>query len=140
MKVRLIFNRFVFVFTVVTIGIFLTLPVKVIAENENKMSEYDSAGTNLGKTAFIQKTVSNPFVREQKISFQTKKAGFVELWIETPQGELIRNLMASHKKSGRHEISWDGLDELQRRVKNGVYICTLKFDNVRDVHTITVLR
>jgi len=140
MKVRLIVKRIVFAAMVVAISMFLTLPKNAVAENENKMSEYDSAGTHLEKTAFIQKSISNPFAREQRISFETKKDGFVELSIETPQGEHIKSLMASHKKSGQYEVSWDGLDEFQRRVKNGVYICTLEFDSVRDVHSITVLR
>ncbi|OGC02481.1 hypothetical protein A2V82_10105 [candidate division KSB1 bacterium RBG_16_48_16] len=67
----------------------------------------------------------NPFNPATTIPFSLEKSGNVTLYIYNLLGETIRAFSQNHD-AGRHEIKWDGLDNLGRPVTSGIYIYKLE--------------
>ena len=68
----------------------------------------------------------NPVTTGTQISFELPQAGKVELSIYSPDGRLVRTLLAEERAAGRHAIAWDGADEAGRRVPGGAYFYRLR--------------
>jgi uncharacterized delta-60 repeat protein len=63
----------------------------------------------------------NPFNPETKFVFALPRAGDVKLSIYSITGQLVRALVDGKMAAGRHEITWNGQDQLSQVVANGVY-------------------
>jgi hypothetical protein len=58
-------------------------------------------------------------------------ASRIQLKIYDLTGRLVRTLVDEIQQPGYYKVSWDGLDESGRRVKNGVYVCRIAISSVR---------
>ena len=82
----------------------------------------------------------NPFNPVTKIDFEIPKSGNVSLQIFDIQGRLVVELVNSNLHSGRHSISWNGLDAARKPVVSGVYIYRLTSDALVEIKKMTLLR
>lgn len=67
----------------------------------------------------------NPFNPRTTIPFSIDEATDIRMDVFDLQGRLVRRLFEGLKAAGRHEVEWDGRDDLQRPVSSGVYIYRL---------------
>jgi len=71
----------------------------------------------------------NPFNPVTMISYQLHSPSDVTLKIYNMNGQLVKTLISKQMAAGRHEIKWDGTNELGGNVGSGTYICRLKAGN-----------
>lgn len=68
----------------------------------------------------------NPFNPSTRIDFTLPAAGEVSLDVFDAAGRYVRSIERGIRPAGRHEASWDGLDDHGRAVPSGVYFARLK--------------
>lgn len=67
----------------------------------------------------------NPFNPETWIPFRLAEDCRAEIRIYDVNGRLIRRLSLGHLDPGRHQVRWDGRNELGERVSSGIYFYQL---------------
>src|ERR1051325_8246804 len=65
--------------------------------------------------------VPNPFTGTTEISFYAPKSGNVKLDVFNVRGELVKTLVSGTVETGRHTITWNGVDEAGRSLPSGTY-------------------
>jgi len=75
----------------------------------------------------------NPFNPQTTLRFDLARAGRTELAIYDLQGRRVRVLVAEVLAAGRHEVNWNGADELGRSVASGVYFARLQMPDGRGI-------
>jgi hypothetical protein len=68
----------------------------------------------------------NPFNPETTIAFETPEASHVSLRIYNLRGQQIKNLFEGKIAWGRHQMVWDGTNDLGAKVPSGIYFYVLK--------------
>jgi len=68
----------------------------------------------------------NPFNPHTAIRYELPADGPVSLELYAGRGQRVRVLVSGPQSAGRHEASWDGLDDGGRAVASGVYLCRLR--------------
>jgi len=63
----------------------------------------------------------NPFAGSTRIRFSLVRADRVEVTLHDASGRRVRGLAAGTLESGAHELTWDGCDDVGRRLAPGVY-------------------
>ncbi len=71
-------------------------------------------------------TIPNPVTDHATIAFSLPVRSNVKINVFDATGRAIRNLTNSTYESGNHTVSWDGKDESNHRVANGIYFYTLE--------------
>ena len=102
-------------------------------------------GTNSGdenlSTSYFQLTnYPNPFNPTTEITYQLPKDSFVELSIYNTKGELIKKLINEHRSKGNHSVMWDGKNNQNTSVANGVYFYRIKSDNQSHTEKMLLLK
>ena len=70
----------------------------------------------------LDRNMPNPFNPSTAIGYQLPEAGWVRLAIYNLLGQEVRVLVDGRKEAGSFTATWDGNDELGRRVATGVYL------------------
>ena len=81
----------------------------------------------------------NPFSPETQITFDLPQAGKAELQIFSPDGRLVRKLVAGEHAAGRHTVRWDGMNDAGRKVPGGVYFYSLKAPGIEESRRMILL-
>jgi hypothetical protein len=79
-------------------------------------------------------------VRSVAIEFAVPKTGNVDLRIFDVSGALIRNLCASRRDAGVHQVAWDGRDTAGRPVPAGMYFIRFRTAGEADLRKVALLR
>ncbi len=87
----------------------------------------DISENGIAKSNFI--CYPNPFSTSANIQFTLKETALVELSIFNLQGRHITGLLNKTIPCGKHNITWDGLDDNNNRCENGTYLLILRIDN-----------
>ncbi len=74
------------------------------------------------------------------ISYQLASSTNVRMMLYDVTGSEVRMLVHEVKSAGGYTVSWDGHDDMGRRVSPGVYFVTLETDRSRAVERIVVAR
>ena len=80
-------------------------------------------------STFDLKSFPNPFSQSAVISYDLKKAGKIKIQILNSSGKIIKTLIDQFQSEGRHSVVWDGTDQSENPVDNGVYFYTLSTDD-----------
>jgi hypothetical protein len=93
----------------------------------------------------IPQNFPNPFRKSTTIRFSVsgrshKQSRYVKLQIFDIAGRLINTLVNGERRSGAHEIEWDGEDEHGEKVRSGVYFCRLSAENHTETRKIMVVK
>ncbi|MFQ5751696.1 MAG: T9SS type A sorting domain-containing protein, partial [bacterium] len=83
-------------------------------------------------------TYPNPFNTQTTISFDLSERKEIELNIYNLQGQLIKKLVKNTFLAGKHQIQWNGTDEQNRPVVNGIYFIRLH-SNTQDATAKLIL-
>ncbi len=92
------------------------------------------------KTYELNQNYPNPFNPSTNISFQLSAIQNVSLKIYNNQGRLVRILLENTFHAGKHEVSWDGLNNSGFSVSAGSYYYILQAGNFRQSKKMLLLR
>ncbi len=115
--------------------------------------ETESARITIGPTSVDDETTGasiiayqlhqnypNPFNPETLIQFDVPTAGQVVVKVYNFLGQEMRTLVSGIRQVGRHELLWDGRDNLGRNVPSGVYLYRLQSGSFTQTRKMTLLR
>jgi hypothetical protein len=81
----------------------------------------------------------NPIRDGAVIGFESPAPGRVTLTVYSSAGTMVRVLLDEDLAAGTHAVSWDGRDELGRRLPQGVYFCGLRLGAATAARRLIVL-
>jgi hypothetical protein len=82
------------------------------------------------KTFRLLGNYPNPFNPETTVAFETSEASHVSLRIYNLRGQQIRSLFEGKIAGGRHQMIWDGTNDLGVKVPAGIYFYVLKAERI----------
>ena len=87
-------------------------------------------GSAANGSALVLAAHPNPFHPRTTLGFEVPQSGHVRVSIHDVTGRLVRTLVNEPRSAGRHSVSWEGRDELDRVVAPGVYLYRIEVGNV----------
>ncbi len=90
----------------------------------------DPEVTNVPDKYHLSQNYPNPFNPETKISFTIPKAGDVTIKIYDIQGRKVTTLVNASMNAGTHQVVWNGTNSSGVRVASGMYVYTMKSENI----------
>lgn len=69
----------------------------------------------------------NPFNPETTITFEVAASTPASLRIYNIQGQLIKKIFEENIAAGRHQMPWNGTNDLGVKVASGIYVSVLRF-------------
>ena len=91
-----------------------------------KAKEYDWNGAV--KEFELLDAYPNPFNMNTVIPFHLSESAKINLAVYNMSGQLVQTLAVGHYESGRHQVSWNGLNAEQQVMPSGVYFYRLIVD------------
>jgi len=92
-------------------------------------------------TVALRAIEPNPFSAAATIEFEVAREAPVTLRVHDVGGRLVRTLIdGASWSAGRHNATWDGMDENGRPTPAGIYLCTIDIGGVRDQRRVARLR
>jgi hypothetical protein len=82
----------------------------------------------------------NPFELNTTIKYNLSRESTVSLKIYNTRGQLVRNLADERKASGTQAITWDGKDNMGRKVAAGVYLMHLKSEDRQESKKLMLMK
>ncbi len=102
-------------------------PQSVVPVNVSIMKKTDTSATDPQPESFsVSQNYPNPFNAQTSIGYQLPVTSQVVLKIYNIMGHEIAILADGAQPAGEHRITWDGKDQLNHQVPNGVYLCSFK--------------
>ncbi|MGH7493189.1 MAG: Ig-like domain-containing protein [bacterium] len=104
-----------------------TAPVPSVIDSFSTIPSTDVAERNAGPLQFdLSQNYPNPFslsgsVYATMIRFSLPQPAFVELDIHNALGQRIANLRRAQMRAGEHEVAWNGVDGMGRKISSGIY-------------------
>jgi len=87
-------------------------------------------GTPVARQPLLHPNVPNPFNSGTDLIFSIHRPTICSLAIYSVNGQLVRDLIYEYRDAGTHRIRWDGRNERNETVGNGLYLCRLKAGSV----------
>ncbi len=94
---------------------------------------------NIPPVFTLYNPVPNPAKGKIKIIYAIPNQTKVNLQIYNCLGQIVRNLTGGEKKSGLHQLIWNGCDDRGRVLPSGVYFVQLATENSKAVKKIILL-
>jgi hypothetical protein len=69
----------------------------------------------------------NPFNPSTRVAFTLRNDAQIDLQVFDVQGRQVRQLATGTWPAGQHSLSWDGLDDRERRVPGGLYLVRMQY-------------
>lgn len=91
-------------------------------------------------STFLAKNYPNPFSAHTTITFGIPSRQAVEVSVYNLAGQRIRTLQNGSLDAGIHTLTWDGRDNRQQTVANGVYLYRLKAAEQTLTERMVILR
>jgi hypothetical protein len=85
-----------------------------------------NSGNDVPTTFRLLGNYPNPFNPETTIAFEMPAPANISLRIYNLRGQQIRNLFEGKIDAGRHQLVWDGTNDLGDKVASGIYLYVLK--------------
>ncbi|MCH8012020.1 MAG: T9SS type A sorting domain-containing protein [Candidatus Marinimicrobia bacterium] len=82
--------------------------------------------TTLPESFILYQNFPNPFNPITQIRYDLTENGPVKLVIFDVLGRQVRKLQNEWQDKGSHQVSWDGTNELGKRVSSGIYFYQIK--------------
>ena len=98
------------------------------------------SGGSVPPVTELQGATPNPFNPATTIAFTMAQAGQVTLAVHDLAGRKVRSLLDEVRSAGRHEVRWDGIDDLGNSVASGMYFCRMESGPYWSVTRITLVK
>ena len=82
----------------------------------------------------------NPFVQTTTLRLLLSREQMVEVAVYNGAGQKIRSLVSGLRPAGVLNLTWDGTDEVGRRVRAGVYVLKVKAEGCTATQKVAVER
>ncbi len=82
----------------------------------------------------------NPFNPMTTITYELAGPSHVRLAVYNAAGQLVDELVNSHKSAGLYHVSWDGLDRGGMQAASGVYFCRMTAGDFTQTRKMVLLR
>ena len=99
-----------------------------------------AAGVDGESLASIGCVHPNPFKGTTTISFALGKRSDIEVGIYSVDGRLVRRLLKGRASPARHDLTWDGSNEMGLLVSPGVYLVKLKASSREQSAKVVLIR
>ncbi len=99
-----------------------------------------SAGYTLIQRPKLYQSYPNPFKLRTAIRYTLPAESKVLLQLFDISGRLVKTLVDQHQVSGNFSIPWDGRDDTERTVAQGIYFYRLKTNRFSETKRILLLR
>ncbi|UCB52885.1 MAG: T9SS type A sorting domain-containing protein, partial [Candidatus Zixiibacteriota bacterium] len=100
--------------------------------------------TDLPRDFHLAQNYPNPFNPATRIQYtvgsKNTQAVPVTLRIYNVLGQLVRTLVDEKKAVGNYRVNWDGRDDSGRALSSGVYLYTLRMEDLRITKRMLLLR
>lgn len=98
-------------------------PASAVADCIDDMS---AAGRGHVTSAFVPKVFPNPTSGPCCLSFRLPSAGLIHVQVVDMGGRVVRRLLSGPRPAVDYSLTWDGRDDLGRRLPAGVYLTWLQ--------------
>jgi len=95
---------------------------------------------NLAESFLLKQNYPNPFNPTTTITYEIPKASEVNLTIYNTLGQKIRTLINRKQNAGKHEVIWDGKDEIGNEVASGIYLYQLRAGDFVQTRKMILMR
>jgi len=102
--------------------------------------EQNTAQENIPSRFVLDQNYPNPFNSQTMISYQLPRRSLVKLEVYNILGQKVCTLINEIQKPGIYHVAWDGWDDRDQDLPSGVYFCSLKAGNFRQVRKMIILR
>jgi hypothetical protein len=99
-----------------------------------------SAGKGRITRTVLYQNDPNPFKATTEISFSLAKEGNVSLSIFDVSGRLVRSLIDKRLKPDNYCLRWDGKDDRNRRLGQGIYFYRLQTEDLKATKKMVLLK
>jgi hypothetical protein len=103
------------------------------------IDEYGKTSVEPART-FLAALHPNPFASALQISYQVAARAQVSLVVYDALGRVVCGLVDGVKEPGYYTVSWDGQDDLGRKVPAGVYFVKFSTDNYQGIQKTVLLK
>ncbi|MFB3844280.1 MAG: T9SS type A sorting domain-containing protein [Candidatus Cloacimonadaceae bacterium] len=90
--------------------------------------------------SFLKNNYPNPFNSETTIRFTLPKKGNANLSIYNTKGQLVKTLHNGMTKAGETSLTWNGTDNQNQRVSNGIYFYKLNANGKVETRKMMLLK
>ena len=80
----------------------------------------------------LEQNYPNPFNPSTTVSYQLPEASTVKIAIYNLLGQEVRTLVSGEQLPGYYSVSWNGMDNADRKVSSGVYLYRMNATGPRD--------
>jgi len=103
--------------------------------------ETDKTATrnDLPQQFWLGQNYPNPFNPETKIQFHLAKDGWVSLKIYNTLGQVVTTLADEHKPAGKYVLTWNGANDLGKKVAAGIYFYVIKSGSFQQTQKMILL-
>ncbi len=98
-------------------------------KNKHKIDDYS-----------LEQNFPNPFNMETRIGFRLAEPGKVEISIFNTMGQKVRTLIHSQLTTGRHEIIWNGKDDVGKDLSSGIYLVMMHVNHFSASQKILLMK
>ena len=91
-------------------------------------------------TLTLVKNFPNPFKAETTISFYVPHRQKATIEIYNIKGQKVKTILQNDLEAGYHKITWNGSDQHDRSVANGIYFYVLKAGNKQAIKKLLYMR
>jgi flagellar hook assembly protein FlgD len=88
----------------------------------------------------LMQNYPNPFNASTTVSFRLEARDWVRLYVTNLNGQILRTLVDGMLDSGKHQVQWDGTNQMQNVVSSGIYFVHLIVSDKREMTRILYLR
>jgi flagellar hook assembly protein FlgD len=74
----------------------------------------------------LGQSAPNPFGKTSTINYSLAREGQVSVRIFNARGQIVRTLVDGLQAPGAHTVSWNGQDDLGRRLPSGTYLYQMR--------------
>lgn len=82
----------------------------------------------------------NPFNPQTQVVYHVNELCRVTLKVFDCSGKLVKTLVNCYQEEGRHEVTWDGMDDSGRNVASGVYFCHISIGPESEVRKLVLMK
>jgi flagellar hook assembly protein FlgD len=101
----------------------------------------EASSNNLPKITSLSTSNPNPITNGlAKISFTISEPTKASLKIYDASGRMVKTLVNSKLDKGVYNLTWNGTDDDNNAVAEGIYFYTLKTDNYNSTKKLVMMR
>lgn len=89
---------------------------------------------------FLNQNRPNPFARLTQIEYGVPRSMQVDIAIYNTAGQRISTLVDAMKAPGFYKVNWQGMDDLGRRLAEGVYFVRMTTDELTDTKKVIFIK